>query len=185
MKRIILICLTMVMIFGCFSACNKADANENEQISKFSVSVLESELRGSDNEFKFVIEETANGFSFEYNKDYMLSDFTYSGTADEKQNVSNITIVYNNINNEIITNKSRMSTALDHLLNDSGSVTLGEATAANCFIDLLSLHKVVGVENASTDAILSIICEGQVAEVNGWSISVKVIGSTVTTTMKK
>lgn len=184
MKKIITTCLIILILSYCFTACND-DTKANNNVNNVSISILETELKGSDDEFKFTINENPNGFSFEYIKDTFVSDVTYSGSADKKQNVTNVTIVYNNVSNNIITNKSKMSTALDHLLNDPGSLTLGETRAVDCFVDLISIHSALGVEKVNTDTVLDIICENKTTEINGWSISVKSSGSTVTITMNK
>lgn len=178
MKKITTICLIILTLLCYFTACN-----EGTKANNISISDLETALKGSDDEFKFAVNEDSNGFSFEYIKDTFVSDVTYSGSADKKQNVTDVTIVYNDISNDIITNKSKMSTALSHLLSSPGSVTLGEAKATECFIDLMSIHVALGVENSNTDTILDIICENKTVEINGWLISVKSEGSTVTITM--
>lgn len=188
MKKIILVCLTFIMVLSCLVACDNNNNNNNNSDSQnnakeISITALESEFGRSHSNFNFTTTTTSNGFSFEYVNSTF--DATYSGTADKKRNVTSVTIVYEDINKEIISSKSKMHTIFYGLLNDPYSLTFSEAKAANCYGDLIELYGVLGKEIESETEILAVLCDGRRVEVEGWTISAKLVGTTFTITMEK
>lgn len=185
MKKIIVLCLTVSVLLCCLAACN-SNSKASKDVINVSISTLEAKLKGSDDEFEFTIKETSSGYSFEYIKSTATSNVTYSGAADKDQSVTSVEIVYNKVDNDIVTNKSVMRTALDHLSNNNWrQLTIGEVRAANCFVDLLAIHMLLGEEDVSTETLLDIVCENKTIKINGWSVSAKSIASTVTISMNK
>lgn len=176
--KIVLTTLLGICVFCAVGCKNNTNANTDEK--NVSITALETELKGSNDDFKFTVNESSSGFSFKYINDYA----TYSGTADEKQNVTDITFVYSNISNDVITNKNQIKKAMVRLINDPGSLTIEEIYALGCVIDFESLQSALGVESNS-DTAVDIICENKTTEINGWSVSVKSSDSTVTVTVNK
>ena len=177
MKNLLKIVLTTFLGICVFCAVG---CNNNAKTNDVSITALETELKKSNSNFKFTVNESSSGFTFRCVNNYA----TYSGTADEKQNVTDITFVYNNISNDVITNKNQIKKAMTRLLNDPGSLTIEEIYAVGCVIDFESLQSVFGVES-NLDTAVDIICENKTTEINGWSVSVKSSESTVTITANK
>lgn len=186
MKNLLKIALTVLLgiCVICAVSCNNntnIDGNTpNTNENNVSITALETELKGSDDDFKFTINESSSGFSFKYVED----NATYSGEADENQNIISATFVYNNISNALITDKNKMVDALSRLLNKPGSLRLSELYAVDCVCDVASLQKALGAEYILFTAI-DIVCENKTTEINGWSVSVKTSESTVTVTVNK
>jgi len=165
----------------CFTACN----NDNNDYN-ISITNLEAGFSASDEKFKFTISEKSDGFSFEYIDNIFGTEVTYSGSADKKQNITNFTIIYKDISTETLYSVSKMNTALSHLIQDPDSLTINEMVATGCLFDLMQLYYTIGVDDDVTIAtILDNIHENKTTEMNGWSVSVKTSGSTVTFTMNK
>ena len=191
MKKIISLCLTIIIVLSCFVACdnNNSNSNSNNNSSsasnakEISIAVLESAFKRSHSKFNFTKTETSNGFSFKY-VDSTFS-ITYSGTADKKENITSVTIVYDGVSPEIISSRSKMNNIFNRVLNDAYSLTFGETKAANCYGDLIVIYGVLGKGDASEAELLDIICDGKTAKVEGWAVSSKLVDKTFTITMEK
>lgn len=176
MKKIIAMCLTIIVLMGCLAACNNGEKGDN----KISMSTFETEMKTAHEEFKFNVSESSSGYSFEYS----TLDTTYSGTADKKQNIKNVTITYNYIKNEIITDKSKMRDIISRTSKPL-SLKVAELKALGFYLDVtIIVSNILGAKEMDVDSLIDVICNNESIKINGWSVSVKSRGSSATITME-
>ena len=158
-----------------FALCSCAGVSNTS--GTVSITSVESELNKSHSTLRFNIKEQDDQVVFDYIDTFWKIE--YSGTADKNQNVQSIKIVYSGVSADIVKNKSKMIT----IMNDSlpaQNVTFGETKVAMACSDLLDIYTILGAERKDIDSALEVFCDGKTEQINGWRISVKQIGTTLT-----
>lgn len=149
-------------------------------ISGVSIEKLEQEFRDERSDFTFDIEKSGNGYLFEYeDSDH---DAVYSGTADNRKNITSTKFVYNYVKSSTIRSKNEMLSIIDKVLTGrTSSMNMADFNAARCFFDLVSLHSVCGGdENTTVDSFLDMLCYGETAKAGDWTIVIENSGNKVT-----
>lgn len=173
MKKIITTFICLVLAFLLVS-CNNA-SNVKNNASNVKIDALEDALASVflDRERSFEKTKTNSGYSFNYEESSFVCDIECSGIADEKENVSSVTITNNDVDTSILTDFNQLSKTMS---KSSDQLSMRDIRAGNCVLEVWLLMDAFGYDSSSeteSEAIItaSSLFNGETITVGKWTIS--------------